>query len=149
MKIVISNDHAAVTLKKELMEYLIEKGYEVINCGTDDNQSYDYPLAANALCEVLLKKEADLGIAICGTGVGISIACNKHKGIRACCCSEPASARLSRQHNDANVICFGARIISFELAKDIVDVFLTTPFSNGERHIKRINQIKNIEDSNI
>ena len=147
MKVGICNDHAAVTLKNEVIEHLKNQGYKVINYGTDSIESYDYPDAANLLCSGIKNGEVELGIAICGTGVGISIACNKHKGIRACCCSDATSAKLSRQHNDANVICFGARIISGELAFDIVDTFLNTEFSQGERHIKRIAKIKQIEDN--
>ena len=145
IKVGISNDHSAVELKNSVMKHLQEEGYEVINYGTDSTESYDYPLAATALAKGIQNKEVDLGIAICGTGVGISIACNKHKGIRACCCSEATSARLTREHNDANIICFGARIISTELANDIADTFLSTPFSNGERHKKRIAMIHEIE----
>ena len=145
MKVGISNDHSAVELKNSVMSHLKEKGYEVVNYGTDSTESYDYPLAGSVLAKAIQNKEVDLGIAICGTGVGISIACNKHKGIRACCCSEATSARLTREHNDANIICFGARIVSTELANDIVDTFLTTPFSNGERHKRRIAQIHEIE----
>lgn len=147
MKVGISNDHAATELKFLVVEHLQKQGYEVVNYGTDSNESYDYPIAASLLCKGIKSKEVDLGIAICGTGVGISIACNKHKGIRACCCSEKESARLTREHNDANVICFGARIIKPETAYEIVDTFLTTEFSNGERHIKRINQITEIENN--
>ena len=146
MKVGISNDHSAVELKNSVMSHLKEKGYEVVNYGTDSTESYDYPLAGSVLAKAIQNKEVDLGIAICGTGVGISIACNKHKGIRACCCSEATSARLAREHNDANIICFGARIVSTELANDIVDTFLTTPFSNGERHKRRIAQIHEIEE---
>lgn len=146
MKVGICNDHAAVALKNEVIEHLKKQGYEVKNYGTDSGDPFDYPDAANLLCAGIKSKEVDLGIAICGTGVGISIACNKHKGIRACCCSEPTSAKLSRLHNNANVICFGARIISDELAFDIVDTFLTTEFSEGERHIKRIAKIEEIEN---
>ena len=146
MKIGITNDHAATKLKLEVLEHLQNQGYEVINYGTDSYDSCDYPLAASALCEGLIKGDCDFGIAICGTGVGISIACNKHKGIRACCCSETTSAEFTRQHNDANVICFGSRIVGPEVAFDIVDTFLNTSFSNGERHQKRINQIKDIEN---
>ena len=148
MKVGITNDHAASKLKLDLIDYLSAKGIEMVNYGTDTDEPFDYPLAANALCDGLKNKECDLGIAICGTGVGISIACNKHKGIRACCCSEVDSARLCREHNDANVICFGARIIDLDTAKQIVDTFLETPFSNGERHIKRIAMLKDIEDNN-
>ena len=147
MKVGISNDHAATDLKFSVLKYLQEKGYEVINYGTDSYESYDYPNAAKVLCKAVLNKEVDLGIAICGTGVGISIACNKHKGIRACCCSEATSARLTRQHNDANVLCFGARVVSTELANDIVETFLTTEFSNDPRHNRRIELIKEIEES--
>ncbi len=146
MKVGISNDHAAVELKNSVMEHLKSEGYEVVNYGTDSQESYDYPLAGAILAKAVQNKEVDLGIAICGTGVGISIACNKHKGIRACCCSEATSARLTREHNNANIICFGARIVSTELANDIVDAFLKTPFSNGERHNKRIRQIAEIEE---
>ena len=146
MKVGISNDHSAVELKNSVMSHLKEKGYEVVNYGTDSTESYDYPLAGSVLAKAIQNKEVDLGIAICGTGVGISSACNKHKGIRACCCSEATSARLTREHNDANIICFGARIVSTELANDIVDTFLTTPFSNGERHKRRIAQIHEIEE---
>ena len=146
MKVGISNDHSDVELKNSVMSHLKEKGYEVVNYGTDSTESYDYPLAGSVLAKAIQNKEVDLGIAICGTGVGISIACNKHKGIRACCCSEATSARLTREHNDANIICFGARIVSTELANDIVDTFLTTPFSNGERHKRRIAQIHEIEE---
>ena len=149
MRIGISNDHAAVELKNSVLQHLQEKGYEVINFGTDTTQSYDYPKAASVLCKAILNKEVDLGIAICGTGVGISIACNKHKGIRACCCSEATSARLTREHNNANVICFGARIVSTELANDIVDTFLNTEFSHGERHQKRIDMITAIENNEL
>ncbi|MBP5280854.1 MAG: ribose 5-phosphate isomerase B [Erysipelotrichaceae bacterium] len=147
MKVGISNDHAAVELKNSVMEHLKKEGYEVVNYGTDSHESYDYPLAGATLAKAIQNKEVDFGIAICGTGVGISIACNKHKGIRACCCSEATSARLTREHNDANIICFGARIISEELANDIVDAFLKTEFSNGERHKKRVAQIAEIEEN--
>ncbi|MBQ1567699.1 MAG: ribose 5-phosphate isomerase B [Erysipelotrichaceae bacterium] len=147
MKVGISNDHAAVELKNSVMEHLKNEGYEVINYGTDSHESYDYPLAGATLAKAIQNREVDLGIAICGTGVGISIACNKHKGIRACCCSEATSARLTREHNNANIICFGARIVSTELANDIVDAFLKTEFSNGERHNKRIRQIAEIEEN--
>ena len=146
MKIGITNDHAATQLKKDLLEYLTNKGYEVINYGTNDDNSCDYPLMGNALCDGFKNDGIEKGIAICGTGIGISIACNKHKGIRACCCSETTSARLTKEHNNANVICFGANIVSEQMAYDIVDTFLTTPFSNGERHIRRVDEIKQIED---
>ena len=146
MKVGISNDHGGLELKKLVVEHLKNKGYEVINYGTDSPESCDYPLAAEDLCQGFKRNEWDFGIAICTTGVGISIACNKHKGIRACCCSESVSAGLSREHNNANVICFGARVIGLNTAIDIVDTFLNTKFSNGERHLHRISLIKEIED---
>lgn len=145
MKIGITNDHAATQLKKDLQEYLTNKGYEVVNYGTNDDNSCDYPLMGNALCDGFKNDGIEKGIAICGTGIGISIACNKHKGIRAACCSEAESAKLSREHNDANVICFGARIIDLETAKQIVDTFLTTPFSNGERHCRRVQELSDLD----
>jgi len=145
MKIGITNDHAATQLKKDLLEYLTNKGYEVINYGTNDDNSCDYPLMGNALCDGFKNDGIEKGIAICGTGIGISIACNKHKGIRAAWCSEVESAKLCREHNDANVICFGARIINLETAKQIVDAFLTTPFSNGERHIRRVQELADLD----
>lgn len=146
MKIGICNDHGATELKFSVLKHLQNKGYELINYGTDTTDSCDYPLCAKPLCKAIQNKEIDYGIAICTTGVGISIACNKHKGIRACCCSDTTSARLTRQHNNANVICFGASIVSEQTAFDIVDIFLTTPFSNGERHIRRVNEIAEIEN---
>ena len=146
MKVGISNDHGGLELKNLVVEHLKNKGYEVINYGTDSPDSYDYPIAAELLCQGFKRNEWDLGIAICTTGVGISIACNKHRGIRACCCSETTSARMTREHNNANVICFGAKIVSPETAYEIVDTFLTTEFSQGERHIRRVNEITAIED---
>ena len=149
MKIGISNDHAGVELKKEITKYLNSLGHEVINYGTDIEESCDYPDIASKLCAGYKNNEFERGIAICGTGVGISIACNKHLGIRACCCSETESAKLSRQHNNANIVCFGARIIDTAKAIEIVDIFVKTDFSNDERHIRRISQIKDIEDKQL
>ena len=146
MKVGICNDHGATELKFSVLKHLKAKGYEVINYGTDSNESCDYPLVTKPLCKAIQNKEIEFGIAICTTGVGISIACNKHKGIRACCCSETTSARMTREHNNANVICFGAGIVSKQMAYDIVDTFLTTEFSYGERHVRRVNEISEIEN---
>ena len=126
MKIGIANDHSAVAMKNEVKEYLESLGYEVVNFGTDTG-------------------EVDRGVAICGTGVGIGLACNKVKGIRACTCSEPYSAEYSRRHNNANVVTFGARVIGPETAKQIVKVFMETPFEGG-RHERRVNQLIEIEN---
>ncbi len=140
MKIAIGNDHAATDMKNEIMQHLKDRGCEVINMGTDGYESVDYPDYAKKVCDAVNSGEADLGVAICGTGVGISIACNKVDGIRACCCSEPFSAKLSRQHNDTNVLCFGARVVGPELAKMIVDEWLDAEFMGG-RHQLRVDKI--------
>ena len=147
MKIAIGNDHAAVDMKNIIKSYLEEKGYEVINFGTDTTESVDYPLYGEKVANAVVSGKADLGIAICGTGVGISIACNKVNGVRAVCCSEPYSAKLSKIHNNSNVLCFGARVIGPELAKMIVDEWLAAEFIGG-RHQKRVDIISEIEKRN-
>lgn len=147
MKIAIGNDHAAVDMKNIIKSYLEEKGYEVINFGTDTTESVDYPLYGEMVANAVVSGKAELGIAICGTGVGISIACNKVNGVRAVCCSEPYSAKLSRIHNNSNVLCFGARVIGPELAKMIVDEWLAAEFIGG-RHQKRVDIISEIEKRN-
>jgi ribose 5-phosphate isomerase B len=145
MKIGISNDHAAVELKQTIIMHLEAKGYEVVNYGTDSTESYDYPVAGKRIGEAVRDGEVDCGIAICGTGIGISLAANKVKGIRAACVSEPVSAYLTKLHNDANIICFGARIVGEEVAKAIVDAWLDTTFDGGERHVRRVKMIMDIE----
>ena len=147
MKIVIGNDHAAVEMKNEIKAYLESKGIEVLNVGTDTSDSVNYPEYGEKVGRAVVGGEADRGIAICGTGVGISIACNKVRGVRAVCCSEPYSAKLSRMHNDSNVLCFGARVIGPELAKMIVDEWIATEFEGG-RHKKRVDMISAIEARN-
>ena len=147
MKIAMGNDHAAVDMKNIIKSYLEEKGYEVINFGTDTTESVDYPLYGEMVANAVVSGKAELGIAICGTGVGISIACNKVNGVRAVCCSEPYSAKLSRIHNNSNVLCFGARVIGPELAKMIVDEWLAAEFIGG-RHQKRVDIISEIEKRN-
>lgn len=144
MKIAIGNDHAAVAMKREILEFLRHKGYEIINVGTDTEESCNYPEYGEKVARLVASKEADYGILICGTGVGISLAANKVDGIRACVCSESVTARLSREHNDANIIAFGARIIGSETAKSIVEAFLTQEFAGG-RHKKRVDMIGEIE----
>lgn len=147
MKIAIGNDHAATALKFEIMEHLKQQGHEVINIGTDTNDSCDYPAYGEQVGRMVVAGECDYGVLICGTGVGISISANKVHGVRACVCSEPVTARLTRAHNDANVIAFGARIVGSELAKSIVDTFLNTPFE-GARHQRRIDLMMEIEGKN-
>ena len=147
MKIAIANDHAAVEMKNFVMDYLKEKGYEVINLGTDSHESCNYPEFGEKLGRAVVDGEADLGIGICGTGVGISLACNKVKGVRAVVCSEPFSAKMSREHNNCNILCFGARVIGQELAKMIIDEWLGAEFAGG-RHEKRVQMIMDIESRN-
>lgn len=144
MKIGIGNDHAAVEMKKEITEFLTEKGYEVVNFGTDSCESCDYPEYGQKVAEAVASKDVDLGILICGTGVGISLAANKVKGIRAVVCSEPCTAKLSREHNNTNILAFGARIIGSEVAKTIVETWLNAEFAGG-RHQKRVDMLMDIE----
>ena len=141
--IAIASDHAGPDYKKRLIEYLTEKGYTCLNMGTDTEYSVDYPIYADKVCEKILSGEADLGILICGTGIGMSIAANKHKGIRAGLCGDPESASLTRQHNNANILCMGARIISFEKAVEITDAFLEAEFLGG-RHQRRVDMLENL-----
>ncbi len=142
MKISITSDHAGVELKQELVEFMESMDYEVNDLGPFNTDSIDYPDYAQKMCKTVVDKESDLGIAICGTGVGMSIACNKVKGIRASLCSESYSARLTRQHNDSNVLCLGARVTGVELAKDIVNEYLKAEFEGG-RHQRRIDKLEN------
>jgi len=145
MKIGIGNDHAAVDMKSEIKAFLEGKGYEVVNFGTDTGTSCNYPEYGEKVAKAVAAKEVDLGILICGTGIGISLAANKVRGIRAAVCSEPCSARLSRQHNNANVLSLGARIIGIEMAKMIVEEWLNAEFMGG-RHQDRIDMITRIEN---
>ena len=145
MKIGIGNDHAAVDMKFEIVKYLEESGYEVVNFGTDTNDSCDYPVYGEKVARAVANGEVDRGILICGTGVGISLAANKVKGIRAAVCSESVTARFSRLHNDANILAFGARIVGVEAAKDMVNVWLDTEFEGG-RHQRRVDLIMKIEE---
>lgn len=145
MKIAIGNDHAATELKFIIKEYVEGMGHEVINYGTDDNESCDYPAYGKKVGEAVVNGEADCGILICGTGVGISIAANKVKGVRAAVCSDVATAHLVKEHNNANIIAFGARIVGVELAKDIVKTHLEAEFEGG-RHQRRIDMIHDIEN---
>ncbi len=145
MKIGIGNDHAAVEMKNEIMEYLEGKGIEVVNYGTDTHESCNYPEYGEKIGRAVVAGEVDLGIVICGTGVGISLAANKVKGVRAVVCSEPYSAKLSKQHNNTNVLALGARVIGIEMAKMIIDEWLNAEFMGG-RHQTRVDMIMAIED---
>mgnify|MGYP003593907450 FL=1 len=141
-KIGVGSDHAGVNLKNKIAEFLKEKGYEVTDYGTNSTASCDYPVYAKAVAKSVANGENERGIICCGSGIGVSIAANKVKGVRAVLAHEPYSAMLSRLHNDANVLCLGERITGESLALDIVDTFLETEFSNDERHIRRINMIE-------
>lgn len=145
MKIAIGNDHTAVEMKCAIQAFLEELGHEVVDLGTNSSESCDYPVYGEKVGRVVAGKEADLGIAICGTGVGISLAANKVKGIRACVCSEPYTAKLSRMHNDSNVLAFGSRVIGIEMAKMIVGEWLNAVYEGG-RHQRRVDMVMEIED---
>ena len=145
MKIAIRNDHAATELKFIIMDYVKSLGHEVVNFGTDGNESCNYPEYGEKVGRAVVAGEVDLGILICGTGVGISLAANKVKGVRAVVCSEPYSAKLSRQHNNTNVLAFGARVIGIEMAKMIIDEWLDAEFMGG-RHQIRVDMIMAIEE---
>ena len=148
MKIAIGNDHAAVELKNQIVEYVKELGHEVENYGTDSNASCDYPIYGKKVAKAVAMGSADCGILICGTGVGISVAANKVRGIRAAVCSEPVTARLVREHNNANIIAFGARIVGAEMAKEIVKTYLAAEFLGG-RHEKRVHMIEMEEGESL
>ncbi|MBQ3303507.1 MAG: ribose 5-phosphate isomerase B [Clostridia bacterium] len=140
MKIAIGNDHGGVELKRHLVQYLEGKGFEVVNFGSDVTESTDYPIYAERVSKAVVSGECDKGILICGTGIGISISANKIHGVRCALCSEPVSAQLARQHNDANIVAMGARTIGPVMAEGIVDVFLSTEFQGG-RHQRRVDKI--------
>lgn len=144
MKIAMGNDHGGTELKWVIKKYLEEKGHEIVNFGTDTNDSCDYPVFAKKVADAVVAKEVDCGILICGTGVGISIAANKVKGIRAAVCGDTTTARLVKQHNNANILALGARIVGVELAKDICDAYLEAEFE-GDRHNRRIAMIHELE----
>jgi ribose 5-phosphate isomerase B len=144
MKITIGSDHAGFELKEKIKKYLDELGYKYKDFGTDSNESVDYPDYALKVAESVSKKEFDRGILICGSGIGMCMTANKIPGIRAALCHNIETAKLSREHNDANVLTFGAKMIDEDTAKDIVKVWLKTEFL-GERHLRRINKIKDIE----
>lgn len=144
MKIALGADHGGYELKEFIKEHLQEKGHEVIDCGTGSTESVDYPEFGFKVGKTIINKEADLGIVACGTGIGISIAANKVQGIRAALCTDSYMARMAREHNNANVLALGARVIGKGLALDIVDVFLATSFS-GWRHTRRVDLISEFE----
>ena len=149
MKIGIGNDHVAVAYKEAISDYIRETyGYEVLNFGTDSTERFDYSQSGKAVAQAVVSGQVDKGILICGTGVGIGISANKVKGVRCVICSEPYSAKLSREHNNSNILAFGARVVGIELAKMIVDSWLNAEYEGG-RHQKRLDMIEAIEEDNL
>lgn len=149
MKVAIGCDHGGINLKPTLKKILENKGIEFIDFGCDTTASVDYNDYAEKVCNAVVSKEADFGILICGTGIGMSIVANKIKGIRCGHCSDPYSAKMTREHNNANVLAFGERVVGAGLMEEIVNAFLFTDFSNGERHVRRVEKIKELEDRNF
>ncbi|MCL2861377.1 MAG: ribose 5-phosphate isomerase B [Firmicutes bacterium] len=145
MKIALASDHAAVNLREKINEHLKSKGAVTNDFGAFGTTPVDYPDYAVKACESVQKGENSLAILVCGTGIGMSMTANKMKGIRAAVCSDTFSAKATRLHNDANVLCIGERVVGLGLALEIVDAFVLTQFSNEERHQKRIDKIINLE----
>ena len=145
-KIIIGCDHGGFELKNEIISHLEKRGIEVTDVGTYSTDSCNYPDYARALCKRIQSGEFERGILVCGTGIGISIAANKHNGIRAACCSDTFSARMTRMHNDANVLCMGGRVVGPGLACDMVDLFIDTEYEGG-RHDARLSAIAEIENA--
>lgn len=146
MRIAIGNDHVAIEMKNEITAFLKNKGLEVIDVGTNNPERFNYPISGYKVAKMVASGEVDAGVLICGTGVGISLAANKVHGIRACVCSDPYTARLSKQHNNTNIIAFGARVIGIETAKMIVEEWLNAEYEGG-RHQTRIDMITEIEQT--
>ena len=144
--IALGSDHGGLDLKKVVIAYLEEKGIEYKDFGTYTKDSCDYPIFGKQAAEAVASGECEKGIVICTTGIGISIVANKVKGVRCALCSEPHSARLTREHNDANVLAMGGALIGPDMAIDIVETFLSTPFSGLEKHARRIGEIADLED---
>ena len=143
--IALSSDHAGFPLKEAIKEYFIENNIEFQDCGAYSTDSVDYPYQAKKACDLVVEGKCDKAILCCGTGIGISMAANKVKGIRAACCSDYFSAKYTRLHNDANALCLGARVIGVGAALELVDVFINTEFEGG-RHQRRVDQITEIEN---
>lgn len=144
--IALGCDHAGLDLKNAIKAHLDERKIEYKDYGTYTEDSVDYAVYAEKTARAVVSKECELGLLFCGTGVGISIAANKVKGIRAACCSDKFSAEMTRLHNDANILCMGGRVVTVEKAIELVDVFLDAPFSGEERHSRRIAQITDLEN---
>ena len=143
MKISIASDHAAYNEKQEIIKYLLDKRLDILDLGTNSEESVDYPIFGQRVAESIIDKKADRGIVICGTGIGISIAANRYKNIRATLCNTPEHAEMARKHNDSNVLALGGRTTNLDDLKSIVDVWLSTDFEGG-RHQERINLIEKV-----
>lgn len=146
MKIAVGSDHAGYDepkpyYKPEIDSFLQSLGHEVIDCGTDSPAAVDYPDIAKAVCAAVIEGKADVGILLCGTGIGMSITANRHREIRAAVCTSPEMARLSREHNHANILCIGRRILSLDACKDIIEPWLSTPHGTEERHERRVSKM--------
>ena len=142
MIIAVASDHGGFALKNIIKEHLTERGYKVVDLGTDSQESVDYPVYGKACAEEVAGGRADLGMVFCGTGIGISIAANKVKGVRCALCSDPYCAKMTRLHNDANMLAMGGGILGTNLAMEILDTFLDTPFSGEEKHARRIGKME-------
>lgn len=144
-KIAIGSDHAGFGLKEDILRLLKDLNMDIVDCGTDTTESVDYPDFGARVSELVSSGEVERGVLICGTGIGMSMVANKYPNVRAALCNDIFSAKMSRMHNDANVLALGGRVIGKDLAVEIVKVWLETPFE-GERHLKRLNKIKKIEE---
>ena len=144
MKVAVGSDHGGFALKKAVEDYLEKKGVRFVDYGCDGEASCDYPVFAKKVADAVASGECDTGLLFCGTGIGMSMAANKVRGIRAACCSDYFSAKYTRLHNDANILCLGARVVGAGLACELVDVFLSTPFEGG-RHSRRVSMITDLE----
>lgn len=144
--IAVGCDHGGFELKLAVLKYLEEKGIEYKDFGTYSADSVDYPIFAEKTANAVVSGECELGLLFCGTGIGISMAANKVKGVRAACCSDKFSVEMTRLHNNANILCLGGRVVSNEEGVELVDIFLKTPFSGDERHQKRIDMVMAIEN---
>lgn len=141
MKVALAADHGGYKLKDKLIEHLNSKGIETVDFGTNSDSSCYYPDYADKVCHAITSGECELGILVCSTGIGMSIAANKHPGIRAACCSDLLSVSLTRSHNDSNVLCLGAFIVAERFACEMADIFVSTPFSGEERHVRRVSKL--------
>ena len=155
MKVAIGTDHGAIAYKANIIEYLEDKGFEVVDCGTDSDASCDYPDFAKTVADKIVSGQADFGILMCGTGIGMSLAANKVKGIRAAVVPNVDYARLSKEHNNANIICLSGRFMTLQDCKDCIDAYINAKFAgelndeSAQRHKRRVSKISQIENENF